>query len=97
MDEPRTTDLERSSTEKVLLQQSLGGLQNRPIQPLNNPDRWGASRPPAGRKDGHQWGEKVAADGEFSMAIDTRVHHASGVLQEIPLDARELAVPARRL
>ena len=24
-----------------------------------------------GRKDGHQWGEKVAADVEFSMAIDT--------------------------
>jgi hypothetical protein len=36
----------------------------------NNPDRWGASWPPAGRKDGHQWGEKVAADGEKPMAID---------------------------
>ena len=38
---------------------------------LNNPDRWGASWPPAGRKDGHQWGEKVAADGEKPMAIDS--------------------------
>jgi hypothetical protein len=38
---------------------------------LNNPDRWGASWPPVGRKDGHQWGEKVATDGEISMAIDT--------------------------
>jgi hypothetical protein len=25
-----------------------------------------------GRKDGHQWGEKVAADGEKPMAIDRR-------------------------
>ncbi len=39
---------------------------------LNNPDRWGASWPPMGRKHGHQWGEKVAADGEKPMAIDRR-------------------------
>ena len=54
-----------------LAQATAGKGSNRCPERDATPLRWGASWPPAGRKHGHQWGEKMAADGEKPMAIDT--------------------------
>jgi DNA replication protein DnaC len=70
----RASDRREASQALGLSPHSTAGGELRGHQP-QNPDRWGASWPPVGRKDGHQWGEKVAADGEISMAIDKSATH----------------------
>jgi len=56
------------------------------------PTRWGVSMAaPVGRNHGRQWGEKLAANGEKQMAVDTaalrnRQRHKAGVTSRFVSD-----------